>query len=67
MGKKVYGKIREGNEYFSLWKEREMNTFPSLSIYYFSHFSLWGKIGKHTFFHRQKWDWTPQIILLIAD
>ena len=32
----------------SIWKEREMNTFPSLSI--FSHFSPWGKMGKDTFF-----------------
>ena len=29
----------------SIWKEREMNTFPFLSIYFFSHFSPWGKIG----------------------
>ena len=27
----------------SIWKEREMNTFPFLSIYFFSHFSPWGK------------------------
>ena len=43
----------------SIWKEREMNTFPFLSIYFFSHFSQWGKMGKHTFFHGQKWGWTP--------
>ena len=30
----------------SIWKEREMNTFPSFSIYFFSHFSPWGKMGK---------------------
>ena len=29
----------------SLWKEREMNTFPFLSIYFFSHFSPWAKMG----------------------
>ena len=37
----------------SIWKEREMNTFPSLSIYYFpifSHGQKWGKMGKDTFF-----------------
>ena len=43
----------------SIWKEREMNTFPFLSIYFFSHFSPWGKMGKHAFFHGQKWGWTP--------
>ena len=43
----------------SIWKEREMNTFPFLSIYFFPHFSPWGKMGKHTFFHGQKWGWTP--------
>ena len=32
------GKIGEK----SIWKEREMNTFPSLSIYFFSHFNLCG-------------------------
>ena len=30
----------------SIWKEREINTFPFLSIYFFSHFSPWGKNGK---------------------
>ena len=43
----------------SIWKEREMNTFPFLSIYFFTHFSPWGKMGKHKFFHGQKWGWTP--------
>ena len=39
---------REGNEYFSL-------SFHIL----FSHFSPWGKMGKHTLFHGQRWGWTP--------
>ena len=34
----------------SILKEREMNTFPSLSIYCFSPFSPWGKMEKYTFF-----------------
>ena len=25
----------------------------------FSHCFPWGKMGKHTFFHGQKWGWTP--------
>ena len=34
----------------SIWKEREMNTFPFRSIYIFSHFSPMGKNGKtHNF------------------
>ena len=37
----------------SIWKEREKYSFPSLSIYFFPN-------GKHTFFHGQKWGWTPQ-------
>ena len=51
MGKKYME--REGNEYFSL-------SFHIL----FSHFSPWGKLGKHTFFHGQKWCWTPPTSLL---
>ena len=55
----------------SIWKEREMNTFPFLSIYFFSHFSPWGKMGKHTFFHGQKWGWIPpppelHVLLFVA-
>ena len=42
----------------SKWKEREINTFPSLSICFFSHFSPWRK-WENTFFHGQKWGWTP--------
>ena len=30
----------------SIWKEREMNTFPSLFIYFFSHFPHGEKWGK---------------------
>ena len=37
----------------SIWKEMEKYSFPSLSIYFFSHFSPWEKMGKHTFFHGQ--------------
>ena len=33
----------------SIWKEREMNTFPFLTIYFFSYFSPWGKMGRHIF------------------
>ena len=44
MGKKYME--REGNEYFSLF-------FRIL-------FSPWGKMGKDTFSHGQKWCWTPQ-------
>ena len=51
----------EKNGEKSIWKEREMDTFPFLSIYFFFHFSPWGKMGKHTFFHEQKWGWTPSI------
>ena len=29
----------------SIWKEREMNTFPFLSIYFFFPFFPWGKMG----------------------
>ena len=43
----------------SIWKEREKYSFPSFSIYFFPHFSPWEKMGKHTFFHGQKWGWTP--------
>ena len=43
----------------SIWKEREKYSFPSLSIYFFPHFSPWEKMGKNTFFHGQKWGWTP--------
>ena len=46
----------------SIWKEREMNTFPFLSYTFFPHFSPWGKMGKHTFFHGQKWGWTPKFL-----
>ena len=42
----------------SIWKEREMNTFPSLSIYFFPIFPH-GKKWEHTFFYGQKWGWTP--------
>ena len=40
-------------------KEREKYSFPSLSIYPYPHFSPWEKMGKHTFFHWQKWGWSP--------
>ena len=33
----------------SIWKEREKNSFPSLSIYFFPHFSPWGKWGKKVY------------------
>ena len=38
-----------------------MNTFPFLSIYFFSHFSPWGKMGKKVygkciFPHGEKWE-----------
>ena len=49
----------EKNGKKSIWKEREKYSFPSLSIYFFPHFSPWEKMGKHTFFHGQKWGWTP--------
>ena len=39
----------------SIWKEREMNTFPFLCIY----FILSIYFIQHTFFHGQKWGWTP--------
>ena len=58
----------------SIWKEREMNTFPFPSIYFFPIFP-WAKMGldpptffpifprgkkwENTFFHGQKWSWTP--------
>ena len=38
----------------SIWKEREMNTFPS-----FSHFPHGEKWEKTYFSHGQKWGWTP--------
>ena len=34
------------------YMEREGNEYFSLSFHN-------GKMGKHTFFHGQKWDWTP--------
>ena len=34
----------------SIWKEREMNTFPSFSIYFFPIFPHGEKWGKDTFF-----------------
>ena len=51
----------------SIWKEREMNTFPSFSIYsfpIFPHGEKWGKWEKAHFSHGQKWGWTlpPHII-----
>ena len=33
----------------SIWKDREMNTFPSLSIYFFSHFPHGEKWETHIF------------------
>ena len=44
---------REGNEYFSL----------SFHILFFPFFP-WGKMGKHTFFHGQKWGWNPPHIII---
>ena len=56
MGKKYME--REGNEYFSLSFHI---LFSHFSIYFFS---PWGKMGKHTFFHGQKWGWTPSPIVV---
>ena len=40
--------------------EREGKVFISLSFHIlFSPFFRWEKMGKHTFFHGQKWGWTP--------
>ena len=45
------------------YMERKEKVFISLSFHVlFSHFSPWEKIGKereNTFFHGQKWGWTP--------
>ena len=41
-----------------IWKEREMNAFPFLSIYFFPIFPH-GEKWENTFFHGQKWGWTP--------
>ena len=58
---------RKGKELISLsfhmlkYMEGEGKLFISLSFHIlFSHFSPWEKMGKHTFLHGQKWDWTPQ-------
>ena len=45
----------------SIWKEREMNTFPSLSIYFFSIFPM-GKNGKTYIFPWAKMGLDPPII-----
>ena len=45
---------REGNEYFSL----------SFHILFFPFFPM-GKMGKRTFFHGQKWGWTPLLLFNI--
>ena len=42
----------------SKWKERETNTFPSLSIYFFPIFP-WEKWEKTHFSHGKNWGWTP--------
>ena len=74
MGKKVYGK-KGKSIHFPLfpytffpcgkmgkkYMEREGKVFMSFSFHIlFPHFSPWEKMGKHTFFHGQKWGWTPQ-------
>ena len=51
----------------SIWKEREKYSFSSLSIYFFPHFSPWEEMGKHIFFHGQKWGWTPHPNLYISN
>ena len=43
----------------SIRKEREINTFQSLSIYFFFPFFPMGKWEKTHFSHGQKWGWTP--------
>ena len=50
MGKKVYGE-KGKSIHFSL--------FPYTFFPIFPHFSPWEKMGEHTFFHGQKWGWTP--------
>ena len=50
LGKKVYGK-KGKSIHFPL--------FPYI-------FSPWEKMGKHTFFHGQKWGWTPPPPIIVT-
>ena len=53
----VFPIFPHGEKWEKKYMERKGKVFISLSFHIL--FSPWEKMGKHTFFHGQKWGWTP--------